>query len=47
MLVSQWINVINVSSLNIILQSVKTLLNVKFVLKIITLDNMIAFYALK
>jgi len=47
MLVSQQINVINVNSLNIILQNVKILLNVKSVLKIIISDNIIAFYIFK
>ncbi len=47
MSVNQQINVINVSNLNIILQSVKILSNIKSVLKIITLDNIIAFYVLK
>jgi hypothetical protein len=42
MSVSQQINATSVSSLDIILQSVKTLSNVKFVLKITTPDNMIA-----
>jgi len=47
MSVSQQINAISVNSLNIILQSVKTLLNAKFALKTTTSDCITAFCALK